>query len=110
MKNVIAEEIKRQIDNRVQLAKKYGKDRLTEIVYDHQDEAISLEPEIEDYNLKILFSRDNYLKKISHVSLRSSGEQKVKDGDEIICEYDTTNKTDLLLFSDKCNCFTFINN
>ena len=64
-----------------------------------------METVIEDYNLKILFTRDNYLKKISQVSLRSSGEQKLKDGDEILCEYDTTNKTDLLLFSDKCNCY-----
>ncbi len=98
VKKVIISELK-------EISKKYGKDRLTEIVYDHVDENISLAPEIEDYNLKILFSRDNYLKKISHVSLRSSGEQKVKDGDEIICEYDTTNKTDLLLFSDRCNCY-----
>ncbi len=98
VKKVIISELK-------EISKKYGKDRLTEIVYDHVDENISTEPEIEDYNLKILFSRDNYLKKISHVSLRSSGEQKVKDGDEIICEYDTTNKTDLLLFSDRCNCY-----
>ena len=98
VKKVIISELK-------EISKKYGKNRLTEIVYDHVDENISLAPEIEDYNLKILFSRDNYLKKISHVSLRSSGEQKVKDGDEIICEYDTTNKTDLLLFSDRCNCY-----
>ena len=98
VKKVIISELK-------EISKKYGKDRLTEIVYDHVDENVSTAPEIEDYNLRILFSRDNYLKKISHVSLRSSGEQKVKDGDEIICEYDTTNKTDLLLFSDKCNCY-----
>jgi len=98
IKKVIISELK-------EISKKYGKDRLTDIIYDHVEENISVEPEIDDYNLKILFSRDNYLKKISHVSLRSSGEQKVKDGDEIICEYDTTNKTDLLLFSDKCNCY-----
>ena len=98
IKKVIIGELK-------EISKKYGKDRLTDIIYDHVEESISLEPEIDDYNLKILFSRDNYLKKISHVSLRSSGEQKVKDGDEIICEYDTTNKTDLILFSDKCNCY-----
>ncbi len=98
VKKVIIGELK-------EISKKYGKERLTQIVYDHIDENVSLDPDIDDYNLKILFSRDNYLKKISHVSLRSSGEQKVKDGDEIICEYDTTNKTDLLLFSDRCNCY-----
>ncbi len=99
-------EVKKVIINELKdIAKKYGKDRLTEIIYDHEDEVINTEPEIEDYNLKIIFTRDNYLKKISHVSLRSSGEQKLKEGDEIVCEYDTTNKTDLLLFSDRCNCY-----
>ncbi len=87
-----------------EVSKKYGEDRRTEIVYE-ADEEVNLEPEIDDYNLKIIFTRDNYLKKISHVSMRSSGEQKLKDGDEIICEYDSTNKTDLLLFSDRCNCY-----
>jgi DNA gyrase subunit A len=56
---------------------------------------------IEDYALKLFLTRDNYLKKISHVSLRSSGEQYLKDGDMIIQELDTTNKTDVLFFSDK---------
>ena len=87
-----------------EISKKYGVDRRTEIVYE-ADEEVNLEPEIDDYNLKIIFTRDNYLKKISHVSMRSAGEQKLKDGDEIICEYDSTNKTDLLLFSDRCNCY-----
>mgnify|MGYP001088712969 FL=1 len=88
-----------------EISKKYGADRRTEIIYDDDSEDVSVETVIEDYNLKILFTRDNYLKKISQVSLRSSGEQKLKDGDEILCDYDTTNKTDLLLFSDKCNCY-----
>ena len=98
IKKIIISELK-------EISKKYGADRRTEIIYDDDSEDVSVETVIEDYNLKILFTRDNYLKKISQVSLRSSGEQKLKDGDEILCEYDTTNKTDLLLFSDKCNCY-----
>ena len=98
IKKIIISELK-------EISKKYGVDRRTEIIYDDDSEDVSVETVIEDYNLKILFTRDNYLKKISQVSLRSSGEQKLKDGDEILCEYDTTNKTDLLLFSDKCNCY-----
>lgn len=98
IKKIIISELK-------EISKKYGADRRTEIIYNDDSEDVSVETVIEDYNLKILFTRDNYLKKISQVSLRSSGEQKLKDGDEILCEYDTTNKTDLLLFSDKCNCY-----
>ena len=98
IKKIIISELK-------EISKKYGVERRTEIIYDDDSEDVSVETVIEDYNLKILFTRDNYLKKISQVSLRSSGEQKLKEGDEILCDYDTTNKTDLLLFSDRCNCY-----
>lgn len=98
LKKIIINELK-------EISKKYGAQRRTEILYDHVEEEINLEEQIENYNLKLIFTRDNYLKKITHVSLRSSGEQKLKDGDEIVCDWDTTNKTDILFFSDKCNCY-----
>ena len=60
---------------------------------------------IEDYNLRIFFTHDNYLKKISHISLRSSGAHKLKDDDYIVCEWDSTNKAELILFSDKQNAY-----
>lgn len=41
----------------------------------------------------------NYIKKISLVSLRSSGEQRLKDDDYIIQEAETTNRAELLFFA-----------
>lgn len=86
-------------------AKKYGKDRKTEILNEDSVAVFKEEEEIEDYNLKIFFTRDNYLKKISLVSLRSAQEQKLKEEDEILCEFDASNRWDLLLFSNQQNVY-----
>ncbi|MDL2248139.1 topoisomerase IV [Tyzzerella sp. OttesenSCG-928-J15] len=88
-----------------QVGKKYGKDRLTEIVYEDEIEEIPDDVFIEDYSLKIFVTRQNYFKKISLISLRSSSEQNVKEDDEIIQEIETTNKSDLLFFSNKQNVY-----
>ncbi len=84
-----------------QISKKHGKDRLTAIVADSGEEDVDSDQFIEDYKLKIFLTRDNYLKKISLVSLRAASEQKLKPEDEIICEAEASNKDELLLFTDK---------
>jgi len=86
-------------------AKKFGKDRKTEIVAGEDIETIAEADEVEDYNLKIFFTRENYLKKISLVSLRSAAEQKLKEDDEIISEFEASNRWDILLFSNKQNVY-----
>ncbi len=86
-------------------AKKYGKDRKTEIIAGEDIETITEVEEVEDYNLKIFFTRENYLKKISLVSLRSAAEQKLKEDDEIVSEFDASNRWDVLLFSNKQNVY-----
>ncbi len=86
-------------------AKKYGKDRKTEIIAGEDVETITEAEEVEDYNLKIFFTRENYLKKISLVSLRSAGEQKLKEEDEIVSEFEASNRWDVLLFSNQQNVY-----
>ncbi len=88
-----------------EIIKKYGVDRRTEIVSDSEATPYNEVETIENYNLKIFLTSGNYLKKISQVSLRSSGAQKLKDGDEIICEWETENVNDLILISDKQNAY-----
>ncbi len=83
------------------IAKKYGQPRRTEIVHEDDVEEITVEHLIEDYNLKVFLTRQNYLKKISLISLRGSDEHKFKDDDGIIQELETHNKSDLLLFSNR---------
>ena len=83
------------------IAKKYGKDRKSTLVSDDDLPDITEEQFIDDFRLKVFLTRDNYLKKISLVSLRGSSEQKLKQDDEIICELEASNKDDLLLFTNQ---------
>lgn len=84
-----------------EVSKKYGQPRKTEIVHDETIEEITTEHLIEDYNLKLFLTEQNYLKKIPLVSLRANPEHKIKDDDRIVQEIETHNKADLLLFSNK---------
>lgn len=94
--------IAKQLD---EIAKKYGNDRKT-VVIDASDETIEpAESFIEDYNVKVFMSRENYFKKITLVSLRAASEQKFKEGDSLLCEADATNKMEMLFFSDKQNVY-----
>ncbi len=94
--------IAKQLD---EIAKKYGSDRKT-VVIDASEEAVEpAESFIEDYNVKVFMSRENYFKKITLVSLRAASEQKFKEGDSLLCEADATNKMEMLFFSDKQNVY-----
>lgn len=87
------------------IAEKYGQPRKSIIIYDdvarYEEEAV----EIPDYPVNLFFTKEGYFKKITPQSLRMSGEQKLKDGDEIIQELEFTNNCDLLFFTDKCQVY-----
>ena len=84
-----------------EVSKKHAQPRRTEIMLEKHVEVISEEKMIDDYNLKLFLTEQNYLKKISLVSLRASSEHKLKDDDKICQELETHNKAELLLFSNK---------
>jgi len=92
IKDIIAKQLK-------DIKKKFGKDRMTTLISEDTIEDVSIETEIEDYQLKLFRTEHHYLKKISLVSLRSSGEQKLKDDDKIIQEIEIGNKSELLIFT-----------
>lgn len=98
LKKVISDELK-------QTKKKYAQPRCTSLVEPHKVVALPSDALIEDYNLKLFFTGHQYLKKISLASLRSSGEQKLKDNDTIMQEVETSNKSDVLFFTNKCNVY-----
>lgn len=83
------------------ISKKYAQTRRTEIINEEYIEVVTHEHFIEDYNVKIFLTNENYLKKIPLVSLRANPEHKLKDNDFIIQEVECRNKSELLLFSDK---------
>ena len=104
----IKKEIIRQL---VDVKKKYGSPRRTEILYGLQDtDTDSEEDDVPDYPVHVFISREGYFKKITPQSLRMSGEQKYKDGDGPAFQWETTNKQEVLVFSDKCQCYkTWLN-
>ena len=94
--------IAKQLD---EIAKKYGTDRKTVVIDAGEETVEPAESFIEDYNVKVFMSRENYFKKITLVSLRAASEQKFKEGDELLCEAEATNKMEMLFFSDKQNVY-----
>jgi len=86
--------------------KKYAIPRRTEIVYEHEIEAIAEEvEEVPDYPVHLFFSREGYLKKITPQSLRMASEQKYKEGDGPFLQWEATNRDELLVFTDKQQCY-----
>ena len=87
------------------VAKKYGKPRRTEIV--QQEEILTPDKAdfIEDYGIRLFLTEQNYFKKIPIVSLRSAGEQKLKEEDRILQELESTNRADILFFSNQHNVY-----
>ncbi|MFQ7401893.1 MAG: DNA gyrase subunit A, partial [Neglectibacter sp.] len=88
-----------------EVAKKYGKPRRTMILYADEVEEAEVVEETPDYPVNLFFTREGYFKKITPQSLRMSGEQKLKEGDEIAQQLEDTNSTDLLFFSDRCQVY-----
>ena len=84
-----------------EIASAYGMDRKTEIIGEDEVEHITEDKLIEDYNVRLFLTEHGYIKKVSLVSLRSSGDHKLKEEDAIFIETETHNKADLLLFSNK---------
>lgn len=94
VKSIIQNELKAII-------KKYPSPRKTGIVYADEIEDELEEETVEDYPVHVFLSNEGYLKKITPLSLRMSGEQKYKDGDALKFSFETTNRAELLVFTDK---------
>mgnify|MGYP003302585439 CR=1 FL=1 len=99
LKNVIIAELK-------EVAEKFGQPRKTEIIYESQQiEQDDEEDDVPDYPVTLFVSKEGYLKKITAQSLRMSGEQKFKEGDSLAFSRETTNKAEILVFTDQFQCY-----
>ena len=86
--------------------KKYAQPRRTDILYDVEQEAAAAEEdETPDYPVTVFFSREGYLKKITPQSLRMASDQKYKEGDGPFLQWEATNRDELLVFTDKQQCY-----
>lgn len=100
--NLLSDEnkIKELIVNEVcKIANKFGKARKTEIIQESEIQDISKEELIEDYNCRILVTQEGYIKKHS----KFSENNKLKENDIVLQDFATTNKSILLLFTNKAN-------
>lgn len=103
LNKVIIEDLKTVI-------KKFGKERQS-IIIDKKEvlkDAKVIEDignDIPDYNVRVFITKDNYIKKIPLTSLRGDFEIRVKDGDKVIEEFETTNSEEVFIFTDKQNVY-----
>ena len=88
------------------VVKNYDKPRRSEIIYtSDMDDESEPDEEIPNYPVTLFFTKEGYFKKITPQSLRMSGEQKLKENDEIIETVEAANNTELLFFTDKCRVY-----
>ncbi len=84
---------------------KYSQPRRSELIYAADVVVEEEEEETPDYPVHLFLTRDGYFKKITPLSLRMSGEQKRKDGDEITQTMESTNNRELLFFTNRCQVY-----
>ena len=88
-----------------EIKKKYGKPRKTEVLLADTVKEFSKENLIEDYQARLFFTKDGYLKKITQQSLRGNSEQKIKEDDEIIYEAEISNRDEVIFFTDRAQLY-----
>ncbi len=94
VRNIIIKELE-------QVIKKYKCERKSTIVYHGDVEHYNEEQNIEDYPVNIFLTKEGYFKKITPQSLRMSGEHKLKEGDEIAQTFETSNKQEIIFFTNQ---------
>lgn len=89
------------ISQLTEIKSKYGQPRRTTIIRQDEVETVSDDTLIENFNNQIILTKEGYFKR----TLKYSESQKVKDGDYVIQQLPSTNKSKLLFFTDKANCY-----
>lgn len=84
-----------------EVSKTYGQPRKSLIYHPTEEDSEPIVEEIPDYPVHLFLTKEGYFKKIVPQSLRMSSENRLKDGDEFVQEFDETNDVDLLFFTDK---------
>ena len=85
--------------------KKYPCPRRSVITYAADEEAEPVEDDVPDYPVHLFLSREGYFKKITPLSLRMSGEQKYKENDGPSQSFETTNRAEMLVFTDRAQVY-----
>lgn len=108
LKDILGDEIK--IKNYIvkqlqEIKKKYGKPRLSSILYTDGEPEFEEEEPVENYNVRLVLSNDGYFKKITFQSLKGNDEQKFKEGDFEARSFDAENIDNVIFFTNKCQVY-----
>ena len=100
VKKIIIKELENVADT-------FGMERRTQLLYEFEVAQANdaKEEEVADYPCTFFFTNEGYFKKITPASLRMSGEHKLKEGDSITQTVESSNRKELLFFSDKGNVY-----
>ena len=85
--------------------KKYSQPRKSLFVYPSDIPEEEEEEDVPDYPVNVFVTEEGYFKKITPLSLRMSSVQKLKEGDSIALQLETTNRAELLFFTDKAQVY-----
>ena len=108
LKAILGDELKIKafiVDELREIKKKYGQPRRTMLISADEIEDIVIEDTVENYNCRVVLTKEGYFKKITDKSLRMADEQKLKEGDEIADSFDVDNTAELIVFTDRAQCY-----
>lgn len=88
-----------------EVSEKYAQPRRTMFLYDVAEDVEIEEEQPEGYPVNVFFTREGYFKQITPKSLRMSGEQKLKEQDEIVFSAEVSSNSELLFFTNKFRCY-----
>ncbi len=84
---------------------KYGKPRQTQLIYEEDISEYVEQNTVEEYAVKLVFTKQGYFKKMLAQPSRANDEQKLREDDEIIAFDDAKSSDDILFFSDGGQCY-----
>lgn len=108
IKEILRDELKVKaeiISHLKTIKKKYGKPRKTELIEKESIVQPTKDIFFENYNCRLIMTKGGYFKKLSVQGVRSSDEQKLKEGDFVLYQEDTDNRGDVLFFTDKAQIY-----
>lgn len=94
IKKVISDELA-AVNKKHVMPRRTGKIDPSEVI------EVSLEPEVEEYPVTMMLSREGYLKKMTDRVLKKASSLKYKDGDGPFIEFPSSNTHELLVFTDR---------
>jgi len=87
------------------ISNKYGRERKTRLIAPEELDVPEEEDLVPDYNTRLFLSEQGYVKKIALTSLRGNFEIRVKEDDRIIQEIESTNREEIIFFTDKAQVY-----